>query len=355
MKPTPTSVRVAVILLAAIAAAMALRVAQGLFAPIVLALVIGVVLAPLVDRLTRAGLAAAPAALMGLLVALAAAALFVLFLEPYVTDLVERAPRLWAEAQEAIANLRHVMRGVEKVADSVAQALDSGQGAAPAAGGTAAQVAEALPDVTDAIGYAPALAGQILIFVGALFFFLLSRGEIYGWIGRALPEFDSERLLAAERLVSRYFLTIALINAVLGALVALVLALVGMPSPVLWGGLAFVMNFVPYLGPAIFALALGVAGILTFDGVLGVAPVACYVALNTLEGQFVTPTLIGRTLAINPLLVFLTLTGWLWLWGAVGGIVALPLLVWALALAGAGAAAEPVPGPRPGSQPDAAG
>ncbi|WP_116134157.1 AI-2E family transporter [Tropicimonas sp. IMCC34043] len=332
MKSDQTAVRVAVILLAALATVAALRVAQGLLAPILLAFVVGVLLAPLTDRLAAAGVPPALAALSGLLATAAVAATFVLFLEPYVSDLVRRAPYLWREAQEVIENLRHLLRGVEQVADSVAEALDAGKDAAQTAGNEGSKVADALPDVGDAISYAPALAGQTMIFVGTLFFFLLGRGEAYGLLGELMPGVGNDRLFEAERLVSRYFLTIAMINVGLGVLVTLALTVVGMPNPVLWGVLACVINFVPYLGPVVYAAALAIGGVLVFDGILGLAPVACFMALNMIEGQFVTPTLVSRTLSINPLLVFLTLTAWLWLWGAVGGVVALPLLVWVLAL-----------------------
>jgi predicted PurR-regulated permease PerM len=290
----------------------------------------------LVDLTRRAGLPAPIAALSGLLLVAFLLGLFVVFLQPYVQELVRRAPLLWAEAQGAIDNLRSLLRGVEEVAETMTEALESTTGTKDAAdgGGAAAVAKTAIPDMATALGYAPALAGQTLIFVGTLFFFLLSRDEIYALLERAVPRFQRHHLQRAEAQVSRYFLTISLINAILGCATAAALAFLGMPSPILWGVLAFLFNFVPYLGPAIFSVALTVAGILSFDGVAGVLPVACFLALNMTEGQFVTPTLVGRQMVINPLLVFVALTGWLWLWGAVGGIVAIPVLVWTLSMTG---------------------
>ena len=139
-------------------------------------------------------------------------------------------------------------------------------------------------------------------------------------------------LLAAERRVSLYFLTILVINAIFGIVVAGAMAVVGMPWPLTWGIVAFLLNFILYLGPVVVAGCLVVAGSLNFAGLEAFLPAAVYVGLNAVEGQFVTPSLVGRSLHVNPLLVFLSLVLWLWLWGPLGGFVAIPLLVWLIAV-----------------------
>lgn len=335
MIQTDTLVRTSLAVLALAAGAVLLELGQGLLAPILLALVTGIVLAPFADRLVRAGLPPALAALAGLLATIAVVGLFGLFLEPYVSEIIRRAPLIWWEARNLIASLRDLLAGVEGVADSVADALSpAGQASGSASKDVGDAARDAVPDVTTAITYAPALAGQVLVFVGSLFFFLLSRAELYALAALGDRHLSTERLLAAERLVSRYFLTITIINAVVGVAVTGLLIMLGMPSPILWGVLAFAANFVPYLGPTLFATALAVAGVLVFDGAGGLLPAAAFLGLNMVEGQFVTPALVGRSLAINPFLAFVTLTAWLWLWGPVGGIIALPLLIWTLAITG---------------------
>ncbi len=142
--------------------------------------------------------------------------------------------------------------------------------------------------------------------------------------------------MRADRLVSRYFLTITMINAALGTGVALMLTGLGLPGAAQWGLLAFFANFVVYLGPAVFAGAMVLAGTAAFDGPTALAPAAFYLFLNFTEGQFITPSLVGQTMQINPLAVFLSVIFGLWLWGAAGGIVAIPLLVWILFLNGLG-------------------
>ncbi|PRY23130.1 putative PurR-regulated permease PerM [Aliiruegeria haliotis] len=334
MTPLARMACIAQIALAILAMLAVFWASQQILAPVVLALVVGVVFAPLVDLARSAGVPRSLAAFSGLLLVAMLIGLFVLFMDPYVRELVRRAPILWEEAQGAIENLRNLLRGVEEMAETVNEALKDEGDTESAGGDQIIAPDEALPDVATALGYAPALAGQALVFVGTLFFFLLSRDEIYELVERATQTVDSHRLRKAEARVSRYFLTISVINAGLGILVAVTMSALGMPSPVLWGVLAFLFNFAPYLGPAIFASALAVAGILTFDGIAGILPMAAYLALNVTEGQFVTPTLVGHSMTINPLLVFLSLTIWLWLWGPIGGIVAIPLLVWTLSMTG---------------------
>src|SRR4029078_7079868 len=101
-----------------------------------------------------------------------------------------------------------------------------------------------------------------------------------------------------------------------------------LPNPLLWGVLAAVLNYIPYIGPAIVTATLGVVGLLTFPS-LGEAVVgpAVFIALVTVEGQFLTPALMGRRLELNPFAVFLAIAFCTWLWGAVGAFLAVPLLM----------------------------
>ena len=107
--------------------------------------------------------------------------------------------------------------------------------------------------------------------------------------------------------------------------------IIGIPNPILWGAAAFILNFVLYLGPVMLLVALGVAGFTEFNGAYSLLPALAYFLLNMTEAQFVTPTLVGQRLQLNPLVVFLAILFGLWLWGPIGGIVSLPLLVWVTA------------------------
>jgi len=325
--------RIAAVVVGVIALFVALRLAQGVFAPMLLALVVGVVLSPLSGAIDRLGLPQVAGALIGLLVILTVLGGLVLLLEPVVRLALQRVPRLLFELRDTVAALQRAMADLNTMTDEIARAIN------PNGGDEEASEQVSVPRMTDALYYAPAIAAQVMIFVGTLFFFLLSRNDIYQWVADRFPErrrvVTAWFLKRAERRVSRYFLTITMINAAFGLTVTLALTLLGMPVPMMWGLIAFLLNFLLYLGPATVSIALLLAGTLVFDGPMVFAPAAAFVLLNLMEGQFVTPALVGRQMRVNPLLVFLSLVFWLWLWGPLGGFVAIPLLVWLLALSGA--------------------
>ncbi|WP_380058007.1 AI-2E family transporter [Falsihalocynthiibacter sp. SS001] len=322
-----------VTLIAVVVLFVALKMAQSIAAPLVLALVVGVVLSPLSDGLERLGLPRITGAILTLACGLAGLSLLYVLLEPVVERLVLRGPLIWQELRDIVEWLSHILRGINEVSEDVADAVN-GPATEKAASET---LTDELPNLTDALFFAPMIAASMLVFVGSLFFFVLSRKEIYAWITKGLKKADGIQaedgfLLRAERFVARYFVTITLINATLGIVVAGVMYWIGLPSPVLWGVLAFALNYVLYIGPMAFAVSLLIAGIVTFDGSRSVLPMIAYLGLNLTEGQFVTPSLVGRHLQVNPLLVFLSLVFWLWLWGPIGGFIAIPLLVWGMAI-----------------------
>lgn len=323
---------VALVALALIATVVALNLAAAVLAPLVLAFVCAVVLSPVSAFWKRLGIPNAIGALLSFACALSFLGALSLFIEPVALQAYEQIPLIKSELREGLAHLSHLLRGIKDVTQEVQNAIDP-------AGADAAANAQAtiqFPSLGDALFAAPALAGQVLIFVGALFFILLSRDDVYAWLSTLAPSSHKSRTIQclrdADRRVSRYFLTIALINTGFGALVAGAMATLGLPNAMLWGMVAGLMNFILYLGPAIVAVSLVAAGMITFDGAASLAPAAIFVGLNFMEGQFVTPSLVGRQMQVNPLLVFLSLCLWLWLWGPIGGFVAIPLLVWGMAV-----------------------
>jgi predicted PurR-regulated permease PerM len=130
-----------------------------------------------------------------------------------------------------------------------------------------------------------------------------------------------------ERQVSAYLLTITLVNALLGAVLGTTVWLLGLPNPALWGAMAFVLNFIPYLGPLIGIVVLGVVALVTFPG-LGQALLvpAVYFLLHGVETNIITPLVLVRRLTLNPVVMFLWLSLWFWLWGIPAAILAVPML-----------------------------
>lgn len=329
--------KISIVIMGVIAVFVVLDALESIFAPLALALIAGVVLSPLSDFWETRGYSSVVGALIGLIATLAVIASFALIFQPIVAQLVDQAPKVWSDMQDTINTIRGLLQGLSDVTDDVSDAIAPEANAAPATDAQTSSEGVELPTVTDAVMAAPAILSQILVFAGALFFFLLTRVEIYDWTARLMPSRGERAHLArklrhAEREVSRYFVTITIINAGLGAATAAALQVLGMPGAILWGLVAFLMNFIVYLGPAIFFVALLFAGVAVFDGGLSVVPAICFLVLNAIEGQFVTPALVGRNMAINPLLVFLSLVFGIWLWGPIGGIVAIPLLLWVLVL-----------------------
>lgn len=327
-------VPLAVFTIAVILFFAALDAAESILSPIVFGIVTGIVLSPLSDLWDRWGFRPAVGALVSLILTLCVVGGLIMVLQPIVSRLVGQAPKVLADMQETINSVTSMMRGLRNATEVVAEAISAQPDTAAAA---TAQSSSGLPTVTDAILLAPSIVAQATIFAGVLFFFLMTRHELYGAIARTLPG-ETEpmqivaRLMRAERHVSRYFLTVSVINAVLGLFTAAALHFLGLPDGILWGLVAALFNFLVYLGPVIVSLALLVAGVAAYDGAMSLAPAFAYTALNFIESQFITPTFVGRQMEVNPLVVFCALVFGMWLWGAVGGIVALPIAIWAMVM-----------------------
>lgn len=307
-----SGLRLCIGVIALVALVTAMRVAQPILAPTALGLVVGVVLSPLVDRLDRLGLPRVILAMLTMLVTIASLIVVILALGPFLNALIAALPKIRAEVTQWLDMVQVMLRGIEQVGDQIEATMGE---AAPAASG--------LPSLTDALWLAPNMGAQVLIFAGVLFFFTLTRPSLYHQTGPAQTQ-----LYRADRAVARYFATVTAINAGLGIAVAGALSLLGLPGALVWGLAAALLNFVLYLGPIAIAIALIFAGLTVFEGVLAFAPPAIFLTLNLLEAQFFTPSLLGERLSVNPLGLFLAIVFGLWVWGPLGAIVAIPILLW---------------------------
>ena len=304
---------VSIALVALVAVVTALKLAQGLLAPVTLGLVVAIVAAPGMRLLARLGVPRAVSASISLVFVGALTVLLIAGLGPIVMDLIGQVPRIEDEIRWWIIDASRAIRGLEAVQFELEQSL--------AENGEA--VEEAMPGLLDALSVAPNFAAQLLTFAGTFFFFTLTQNEIY-----AAFKGHAASLREADKAVSHYFVTVTVINAGLGAAVFAAMTAIGVPNPILWGAAAFILNFVLYLGPVMLLVAFGVAGFTQFNGAYALLPLVTYFLLNMTEAQFVTPTLVGQRLQLNPLVVFLAILFGLWLWGPIGGVVSLPVLVW---------------------------
>lgn len=317
--------RIAMVGVGLVVALMALREGQVFLAPVTLAIVIGLMFGPVADRVEAFGV---PPALSSAVVVLLLIGVIVsgiaLFAVP-LSDWVARGPLIWTKLQAELANLQQPLESVAAFQSQLSSIFgpDNAMAVTVEDGGA----------VTSVALLAPAIAAQILIFLASLYFFVATRDHIRVsvlslCVSRRMRWRTAHVFRDVEQKVSRFLLSITFINACVGCAVSLAMWAIGMPSPILWGALAAVLNYIPYVGQGVMVLVLLAVGLGTQTGLTNILlPVACYVAINFVEGQIVTPHFIGRTMTLNPFIIFLSITFWLWAWGPVGGLVAVPTLL----------------------------
>lgn len=324
----------ALFILAVVVLATALVVARNFLMPVFLSFLLALTFSPIRRFLQRSGIPA-PLTAAGLVLSLVIA-LFLL-----VTALSEPV-RTYSEDSARIAStverkLRGVSETIEKVTDASKEVEDIADGEEDP---EVTKVAIEEPGILARVAAnAPIIAGQA-IFSLALLYFLTASGDLfYAKVVEASPTFRDKRraieiMREIEKRISRYFLTITTINAGLGVAIGLALWWVGMPNPLLFGVMAFLLNFIPYLG-AIAGVAITFAiGIVSFDTV-GQAFLAAglYFGLTTFEGQFITPWTVGKRLSANPVVVFIAVAFWGWAWSFIGMFIAVPLLIVTMVIA----------------------
>ncbi|MEL6585120.1 MAG: AI-2E family transporter [Pseudomonadota bacterium] len=305
--------RVMVLIVTMIIVTAALHFAKPIAAPLVFALVLGVVVSPVADRLTSFGVPRVVIAGVLLLLTMAFIGALAMIVDPLLTTLAEQLPRLKAAATEWIAMTANLMRGIESISKEIEDSV----------GAEALEPQGSIPSMTDALWLAPNFAAQVFIFMGTLFFFVLTRDELYAAAGTL-----ESQLKRADRSVARYFGAVALVNTGLGVVTTVALMAIGVDYAPLWGLAAGLLNFILYLGPILVAGGLLIAGVLQFSGPMSLLPPLAFLTINMVEAQFVTPLVVGQRLRLSPLAVFLAIVFGLWLWGPVGAIVALPVLLW---------------------------
>lgn len=327
--PGLKAIRRALIALLVPAGVGALYFGRSFLMPIALALLLSVTLKPVVRFLERRGLPPPATALIfggGFIVL---AALAVLYLTGPVSRWIDDAPTISRTVQEKLNALRSPVDALARAADQVEQI---GEAAAPA--GNAQRVVVTEPGLLSRVaGGAPNVLAQIGLMVIMTLFLLASGDLFYEKVVRVLPTLTDKKtavriIREVESDVSRYVLTITLVNIGFGAAVAAGFYAIGMPTPVVWGILAAVLNFVPYLGAFLGIALVSVVALVSFDtlAAAALAP-AIYIFFNFIEGQFVTPMVVGRRLEINPVAILVALAFWGWLWGIPGLLFAVPFLV----------------------------
>lgn len=304
----------------------AIYFARDLFLPIMIGLLVALTLSPIVRGLARFGIPEPVSAVLLVFGAAATVGLGAYVLSGPVADMLSDLPRLGREVRFKLDSLLDTLKAAQDATKDVEEMT----------GGTVATQKVAIEQP----GLLSLAAGTLASFLSlsaaglVLAMFVLASGNLfYEKLVAALPTFSDKRRAVktardVERQISRYFLTITLINAGLGLCITLALYLIGLANPVLWGVLAFSLNFLPFVGAFIGAAGIAIFGLVASDTLLsGLFPAAVYLSLTTLEGQFLTPTILGKRLELNTVSVFLTVLIWSWLWGIPGALMAVPFLV----------------------------
>jgi predicted PurR-regulated permease PerM len=300
--------------------------ARPFLLPIVLAVLLDFLLSPVVRFLKRlrvpepVGAAIVVAVLLGL-VGVGGYSLA----EPARTWMT-KAPASIQTIQSRLKELRRPMEQVSRTADQVEAATDIGKSGVREVVVRGPSMSERLFGSTQTF-----LVGAFEMLV--LLYFLLAVGDLFlQKLIKVLPLLKDRKkavMIAreTEASISTYLFTVALVNVGVGFVVALVMFLVGMPNPFLWGALAALAEFVPYLGASAMVVILTLAGLATFPQIgHAVLVPGAYLAVNLVQANFVTPTVLGRRLTLNPVAILVNLVFWWWIWGVAGAFVAVPLL-----------------------------
>jgi predicted PurR-regulated permease PerM len=299
---------------------------QDLFVPLVTAWVMGAILRPIAESGERVGVPRVVA-----VVATATVALLILLA---IMGLLSTPLAYWISHTKELALLikgkLQLLNQPLAIFDEIAHALSGISGGAESASIVHYDTSTIISGIVSTL--TPVIT-QFVLFFFAMIFWMLYANEVKDGIARLFSD-DKAREAArtvlddAENKVSQYFGTLVLVNLCLAAVAMGLAAAVGLPNPLLWGVLAGTLNFIPYLGPAVMVATLFVIGLLTFPTLKGafVAPII-WIFVTTLEGQFITPTIIGHRHTLNPFLVFLSIAFWAWMWGPLGAFLAVPLLI----------------------------
>src|SRR6476661_3256410 len=315
---------------ALVALPFALRAGAEFFMPVTAALVVAIALVPLLEWFERRGIPSKLAAGLCVLIFLS---LFIFAIGSILvpaTDWVAQVPTKITKVRSALEPIFDLYKNLDRFIDKTVSQIE--------VAGTQSQTRAVRIETPNSMlglltSSAPHLLIQLFFALLVIFFFLagwttmrkktiVSRGSFEGALTTARV---IQQVVDAT---STYLGTITLINIGLGALTATALWWLQMPSPIMWGGIVAVANYVPYLGPIVAALLLFLGGLMTYPDIWGaLAPPAAFICFHLVEANFFTPMVVGHRLTISPLAILISLSFWAWIWGTTGALLAVPLLI----------------------------
>jgi predicted PurR-regulated permease PerM len=311
-----------------VALPFALRAGAEFFMPVTAALVVAIALVPMLEWFERRGVPSRLAAALCLIIFLALTIFAIGSIVIPATNWVAQVPQKIDQVRATLEPVFDLYKSLDRFIDRTLSQIQLGQ-----EGPRAVRIETHNSMLGLLTSSAPHLLIQLFFALLVIYFFLA------GWTSmrkRTIVSRGSfEGALTTARVIqqvvdatSTYLGTITVINVGLGALTALILWQLGMDSPVMWGGIVAVANYIPYLGPIVCALLLFVGGLMTFPDVWSaMLPPMAFIGLHLVEANVLTPLVVGHRLTISPLAILISLSFWAWVWGTTGALLAVPLLI----------------------------
>jgi len=307
-----------------------LSIGSVVFLPVTAALVLTIILSPLADRLAAWGLPNVLASFIALLVFLGVLLLaLALILQP-ATVLFDRLPTMIATAGARFADLRNQFGWVAQINEQLAELMTREE---------SREVVVATPSLLEELAFAtPSVVIETILTFLMAFFMVEARVRLrqkllFGRSSFGTSVKAARVLREVQDRVAAYVLTVGWINICVGIVAGLGAWALGVEAPVMWGGLAALLNFLPYIGPTIMVGLLALFGIGTMETVLiGLIPAAAYLGLHTVEANVVTPSILGARFTMNPVMILIALMYFSWIWGMIGALLSVPILLMLTAL-----------------------
>ncbi|MER9136637.1 AI-2E family transporter [Mesorhizobium sp. M0047] len=306
----------------------ALYFARAFFMPVILAFLLTLTLTPIVRLLRKRGIPEVVSATVLVLLSLFVFASAGYLLSGPVIELINNTSSIGQRLTERLAQLRRPLEKIMQISHQIEQLTETSQEPG------VQKVAVAQSGILSAAASNILSAGTSLTIIFVLSLFLLASGTMfYEKIIQSFARLSEKKralrvVYDVEREISHYLLTVTIINAGLGAVIGLGLWALGVPNPQVWGITAAMLNFLPYVGALLTIMLVTIMSLISFDTVSYALLAPAFVLLcDIIEGQFVTPTVVGRRLEINAVAILIAIAFWSWLWGFVGALMAVPLLV----------------------------
>ncbi|MBZ9850425.1 AI-2E family transporter [Mesorhizobium sp. CA14] len=306
----------------------ALYFARAFFMPVILAFLLALTLTPIVRFLRKRGIPEVVSATLLVLLSIFIFATAGYLLSGPVIDLINNSYSIGQQLTERLAPFKRPLERVMDLAHQLEALTETSQepGVQRVAVAPSGVLSTAASNILE--------AGTSITIVFVLSLFLLASGTLfYEKIVQSFTSMTQKKralrvVYDVEREISHYLLTVSMINMGLGTVIGLGLWALGMPNPLVWGAMAALLNFLPYVGALMTVLIVAIIALISFDTIAYALLSPAFVVLcDIVEGQFVTPMVVGRRLEINAVAIFIAIAFWSWLWGFVGALMAVPLLV----------------------------